>query len=181
MTMTDSGKSRSAHTSAALGAGTAALITFVVVLLIVAFIAIGAGLGLVALYAGFLLMWYFGNVDVLDPAALPATAIGALGGAGTAWLLQTGVTHSGPAGALPALILIVGGVFIQLMGWIPLLFNRAYFLYVTVMAAPLLQMHEKFVDVLLTIGVATLFFGGVAIVGRRVMAARAAAPAEPAT
>ncbi|MEH3048190.1 hypothetical protein [Sphingomonas adhaesiva] len=158
----------------ALTKGQAAGITLGVVVLIVGFLLIGAWLALPPLYAGFLLLWYFGSIDVLDTKALPALAIGALAGTLTAWLLQVGVAHSGAVGAVPALVVIVVAIFCQLLGWLPIAINRAYMLYVTVMAAPLLQQQERFDRVLLTIVVATVYFGGTVMLGRRLIAMRGA-------
>lgn len=152
--------------------GTAAIVTFGVVVLIIGYIALGTALGLVPLYAGFLLLWYFGAIDVLEPGALPALAIGALCGTGTAFLLQQGLAMYGPAGTLPVLALIVFAVFCQLVGWLPLAINRAYMLYLTVMAAPLLQTHERFAPVFAAIVVATVYFGGIVLIGRRIAASR---------
>lgn len=155
----------------------AAGITLGVVTLIAGFLVLGAALELAPLYAGFLLLWYFGNIDMLDSKALPALLVGALAGAATAWLLQAGIGQAGVMGAIPALLVIVAAIFSQLLGWLPLVINRAYMLYVTVLAAPLLQQHERFDRVLLTIVVATVYFGGVVLAGRRIVAMRGGAGA----
>lgn len=144
----------------------AALVTGGIVALIAGYIGIGAALGLVPLYGGFLLLWYFGAIDALDTGLLPAVALGAAGGTLTAWLLQFGLATWGAAGTLPGLAVIVMAVFLQLLGKLPIVINRAFMLYLTVMAAPLLQMHERFDRVLLAIAVATVYFGGVVILGR---------------
>lgn len=155
------------------GAALAAGITLGIVLLIAGFIVLGAMLGLAPLYAGFLLLWYFGSIDVLEEGALPALAVGAIGGTLTAWGLQAGVATWGAAGALPALVVILVAIFCQLRGVLPIAINRAYMLYVTVMAAPLLQAGERFDRVLAVIAVATLYFGGIVYVAKRLIAARA--------
>lgn len=152
-------------------------ITLGVIVLVIGFLVIGAWLSLAPLYAGFLLLWYFGSIDMLDTKALPALAIGAIAGTLTAWLLQAGVAQAGAIGAVPALVVIVAAIFCQLVGWLPIAINRAYMLYVTVMAAPLLQRHERFEHVLPAIAVATIYFGGAVLLGRRVLAARSAVPA----
>lgn len=150
----------------------AAGITLGVVMLIIGFLALGAALGLAPLYAGFLLLWYFGSIDMLETGALPALAVGATCGALTAWLLQYGVVAWGPVGALPAVGVIVVAIFLQLRGHLAIAINRAFMLYVTVLAAPLLQQQEAFDRVLLTIVVATVYFGGIVWIGRRLMAGR---------
>lgn len=157
-----------------MGVGTAALVTSGVVLLIIGFLALGAALGLGPLYAGFLLLWYFGSIDVLETGALPSLALGAIAGTAIAWLLQHGVATWGAAGAIPALVIIIVAIFLQLLGKLPLAINRATMLYITVMAAPLLQQHERFEKVLAVIALATVYFGGIVWLGRWFAARRKA-------
>ncbi len=155
-----------------LGTGAALVVTLGVVLVIIGFIALGATLGLVPLYAGFLILWYFAGIDLMEPGALPALLIGAVGGTLTAWLLQYGVANWGPWGFAPAVIIIIVGVFCQIKQWLEIAINRAFMLYVTVMAAPLLQEHESFPKVLMAIALATVYFGGIVIVGRKIAESR---------
>ncbi|SEH13174.1 hypothetical protein SAMN05428974_0686 [Sphingopyxis sp. YR583] len=165
------------ETTQAMGGGMAAIVTGGVVLLIAGFIVLGLLLGLTPLYAGFLLLWYWGSVDMVEGKALAPLLVGACGGTATAWLLQYGAIHGGLTGVLPVLGLIVAAIYVQLRGWLPLLINRPYMLYLTVMAAPLLQAGESFVHVMAAIGAATLYFGGVVAAGRAIMARRAVASA----
>jgi len=159
----------------AMAGGMAAVVAGGVVVLIAGFIALGFLLGLTPLYAGFLLLWYWGSVDLVEGKALLPLLVGACGGTATAWLLQYGAVHGGLAGALPVLGLIVAAIYFQLRGWLPLLINRPYMLYLTVMAAPLLQSGESFAHVMAAIVAATLYFGGIVTAGRIVMARRSAA------
>lgn len=158
--------------SARMSIGHALGVTLGVVVLIIGFLALGAAFGLAPLYAGFLLLWYFGSIDVLETGALPALAVGAVCGTLTAWLLQYGVAEWGPTGALPAVGVIVVAVFLQLRGMLPIAINRAYMLYVTVLAAPLLQQQESFERVLMVVALASVYFGGIVWLGRKLLAAR---------
>lgn len=159
-------------------AGMAALVTLGLVAAVAGFLMLGGALGLTPLYGGFLLLWYFGSVDAFDVPALPALAIGGACGTATAWLLQYAVIHHGLPGALSVLALIIVAVFISVMRWLPLVINHAYMLYLTVMAAPLVQANEHFGDVMLTVALATVYFGVIAYVGRRIIARRARAAAR---
>jgi hypothetical protein len=161
-----------------MGIGLAAGVTLGVVLLIVGFIVLGAMFGLVPLYAGFLLLWYFGSIDLLEEGALPALAVGAVAGTLIAWGLQAGVAAWGPAGALPGVAVIVVAIFCQLRGILPLAINRATMLYVTVLAAPLLQTGERFDQVLIVVALATVYFGGIVVGAKRLIAARAGGEAR---
>jgi hypothetical protein len=158
----------------AMTGGMAAVVTGGVVLLIAGFIALGFALGLTPLYAGFLLLWYWGSVDMVEGKALAPLLVGACGGTATAWLLQYGAVHGGLAGVAPVLGLIVAAIYAQLRGWLPLLINRPYMLYLTVMAAPLLQAGESFAHVMAATALATLYFGGIVTAGRLVMTRRSA-------
>jgi hypothetical protein len=158
-----------------MAGGVAGVVTGGVVLLIAGFIALGFLLGLTPLYAGFLLLWYWGSVDMVEGRALASLLVGACGGTATAWLLQFGAVHGGLAGVAPVLGLIVAAIYAQLRGSLPLLINRPYMLYLTVMAAPLLQAGESFAHVMAAIVAATLYFGGVVTAGRMMMARRSAA------
>lgn len=161
----------------AMAGGRAAVVTGGVVLLIAGFIALGTLFGLTPLYAGFLLLWYWGSVDMVEGKALAPLLVGACGGTATAWLLQYGAVHGGPAGVVPVLGLIVAAIYCQLRGWLPLLINRPYMLYLTVMAAPLLQAGESFAHVMAAIVAATLYFGGIVTAGRIAVTRRSAVPA----
>jgi len=163
--------------ASAMAGGKAAMVTGGVVALVAGFIALGFLLGLTPLYAGFLLLWYWGSVDMIDGKALLPLLIGACAGTATAWLLQYGAVQGGLAGVAPVLVLIVAAIYCQLRGWLPLLINRPYMLYLTVMAAPLLQAGESFAHVMAAIVAATLYFGGIVTAGRMVMARRSVVPA----
>lgn len=133
-------------------------------------------LGLTPLYAGFLLLWYWGSVDMVERKALLPLLVGACGGTATAWLLQYSAVHGGLVGVAPVLCLIIAAIYCQLRRWLPLLINRPYMLYLTVMAAPLLQAGENFAHVMAAIVAATLYFGGIVTAGRMMMARRLAVP-----
>lgn len=159
----------------AMAGGQAAVVTGGVVLLIAGFIALGFLFGLTPLYAGFLLLWYWASVDMVEGKALAPLLVGACSGTATAWLLQYGAVQGGLAGVAPVLGLIVAAIYFQLRGWLPLLINRPYMLYLTVMAAPLLQADESFAHVMAAIVAATLYFGGIVTLGRMIGVRRGAA------
>lgn len=162
-----------AEAAPALPVGMAALVTLGLVAVIAGFVAIGIAAGIAPLYAGFLILWYFGSVDNLETKSLPALFVGALAGLGTSWLIQYGATHWGATGALPGLIIIIIAIFFQLAGWLPLVINRAFMLYVTVLGAATLQLHEDFGQVAIAIVAGTLYFGGIVFLGKLVAAKRA--------
>lgn len=84
-----------AEAAPALPVGMAALVTLGLIVVIAGFVAIGIAAGIAPLYAGFLILWYFGSVDNLETKSLPALFVGALAGLGTSWLIQYGAGHWG--------------------------------------------------------------------------------------
>jgi hypothetical protein len=162
-------------TQPAMTGGMAAVATLVIVALVVGFVVLGSLLGLVPLYTGLLLLWYWGSIDELDAKALVPLVVGACGGTATAALLHYAAPWGG--GAVAAVLgLIVAAIYCQLRGWLPLLINRPYMLYLTVMCAPLLQAGESFAQVFGAMAAGTVYFGGVILGGRfvaqRLMAGR---------
>lgn len=153
--------------------GMAVLVGLGLVAVLAGFVAIGIAAGIAPLYAGFLILWYFGSVDNLESKSLPALFVGALGGLATSWLVQYGAAHWGAFGALPGLAVIIIAIIFQLAGWLPLIINRAYMLYVTVLGAATLQLHEDFGQVALAIVAGTLYFGGIVYLGKLIAAKRA--------
>lgn len=158
----------------AMGGGMALIVAVGIVALIAGFITLGFLLGLVPVYAGLLLLWYWGSVDMIESKALAPLVVGACGGTALAWLLQYGAVRGELAVVVAALVLIVVAIYFQLRGWLPLLINRPFMLYLTVMCAPLLQAGESFPQAVIAIGAATLYFGGIVLAGRAVMARRGA-------
>jgi hypothetical protein len=107
--------------------------------IIIGFIAIGALLHVVPLYAGFLFLWYWTSVTHSSPAALAPAMIGSLVGAGLSYMLQTGTATGNAPLALGALGLMIMALFLVIAGRLPTFCNAATMLYVTVFNAPILQ------------------------------------------
>ncbi|MGQ5702225.1 hypothetical protein ACUJ46_09270 [Sandaracinobacteroides sp. A072] len=152
--------------------GTAIVVTLGIAVLIAGFVALATWFGLTPLYAGFLLIWYWGAIDELNPSTVVPLIIGAVGGTALAWLLQHAATNWGPTGLVPVLLLILAAIFCQLKGWLTFLVNRPFMLYLTVMAAPLLQANESFPHVMAAIAAGSVYFFGIVLLGRKIMTAR---------
>ncbi len=159
-------------------AGIAAAITLAVVILIAGFIALGTALHLQPLYAGFTLLWFWSTVDMSDLKKLPAAVIGALAGTGTSYIVQIGASTGNTGLVVAALLIIVLALFLLIAQRMPLIFNPSYMLFVTVMNAPLIQAGENFLNVFASIALSALYFGGIFLIGTRVMAGRAARAAN---
>ncbi len=113
-----------------------------------------------SLFGGYLMLWYWANVEQLSLRRLPAALLGALTGIGIAWILVYGPAVYGTAGLIAGLLLLVVALYLDTLKAVPLLFNAATMLYVTVAAAPLVQLKVDWIELILaTIG-GGLFFAG---------------------
>lgn len=138
-----------------------ALIIWVIALvLIVAFVVIGLKLGLVPVYAGFLLWWYWSTVGQSDPRALLPALLGAVYGTALSWLLQTGVVGGNVPLIVGALALMALTLFLLIAGRMPLVCNGAATLCITVFNAPVIQGHEDFRGVMVATVLGFVWFGG---------------------
>jgi hypothetical protein len=133
----------------------------IVVILIVAWIAIALQvIADTALVGGFMLLWYWAACDKLEIARLPSAIIGAVAGIGVAWFLVWGATNYGTAGLVAALLLLLLALYLDIRKSVPLAFNTATTLFLTLAAAPLVQLHVNWGELVLSTVVGGLFFGG---------------------
>ncbi len=147
--------------------GQALIVTIGVIVAVAGFVALGAALHVVPLYAGFLLLWAWSALHALSLKALPAALAGALTGAALSFTLQAGAAMASPALIALALLLMLGAVFMVVAGRAALLCNQSTMLFITVLNAPLLQAGEDFRAVTLAIVLGAVWFGSVAwVVGR---------------
>ncbi|MEN9683526.1 MAG: hypothetical protein RLZZ427_1277 [Pseudomonadota bacterium] len=129
-------------------------ILVIVLVAIVAWAVVGGRLlSEVSLFGGFLMLWYWANVEQLVLARLPAALIGALVGIGLAWALLYGATNYGGTGVLVGLVLLIVALYLDILKAVPLFVNASTMLYVTVAAAPLVQLKVNWVELsLATVG-----------------------------
>ncbi|MDB5482168.1 MAG: hypothetical protein JWO83_3221 [Caulobacteraceae bacterium] len=91
-------------------------------------------------YAGFLLLWYWATVEKAAFHRLPASVIGALVGAAMGWFAIYMTSKFGmPNGLILGVLPVAVALFVVIMNWLPLVFNGATMLFVTVLGAPLLR------------------------------------------
>jgi len=138
---------------------TALVITIIAVVLIAGFVAIGAALHIVPVYAGFLLLWYWTSVTHSDLRALAPAVVGGVTGAGLSYLLQTGAVLGNVPLILGALGLMVVALFLVIAGRLPMVCNASTMLYVTVFNAPAIQKGEDFRQVIVATVLGLVWFG----------------------
>ena len=151
-------------------AGLAILV--IVLVLIIAWIVIGLQfLQPTTLVGGFLMLWYWANNELLQLKRLPAAIIGAVVGIGLGWFLIYGAEHYGTMGATAAVLLLVLALYLDIIKAVPLVVNTSTMLYVTIAAAPLVQLHVNWTELVLSTVIGGLFFG-LAVEGLQRLAAR---------
>ena len=166
--MTDSTSAPAGAPGALVGLG----IVAVVVVAIVAWVVIGTALFTdLTLFGGFLLLWHWANLEQLEIRRMPATILGALVGIGLAWQVVYLTSTMGNTGLILGLLIMIAGIYLQVINVLPLLFNPAAMLFLTVAAAPLIQLKVDFVELAMATVVGGLFFG-IFVEGLKRIAAR---------
>ena len=166
--MTDSTSAPAAAPGPLAGLG----IVAIVVVLVAAWAVVGSMLfsGL-TLFGGFLLLWHWANLEALEIKRMPATIAGALVGIALAWQVVYLTQQMGSTGTIIGLLVMVGAIYLQIIAAAPFLFNAAAMLFLTVAAAPLIQLKVDFVELAIATVVGALFFGA-AVEGLKRIAAR---------
>lgn len=169
--MSDSASAPAAE-AAPPGKLAALAILAIVVVLIVAWIVIATQfIADTSLVGGFLMLWYWAAYEKLEIARLPAALIGALVGIGLGWLLVWGATHYGAIGLGGAVALLLLALYLDLIRAVPLAINAATMLFLTVAAAPLVQLHVNWGELVLSTAAGGLFFAA-AVEGLKRLAGR---------
>jgi hypothetical protein len=138
------------------------LILLVVVASIIGWIVLGTTLfGLTSFFATFMFAWCWVNVEQGDFNQWPQCLIGAIVGIGLTWQSQLLATQFGTPGLVVGLLIIIGAIYIQIMNWIPIAFNRCAMLFVTVLAAPALLAKMDFVELLVAVGLGAVYFAAI--------------------
>ena len=134
----------------------------IVLVLIVAWIVIGLQVLHIhdtSLVGGFLMLWYWANNEQLQFKRLPAAIIGAVVGIGLGWALVYGAVNYGTAGLTAAVLLLILALYLDIIKAVPLVVNTSSMLYVTIAAAPLVQLHVDWTELVLSTVIGGLFFG----------------------
>ncbi|OCC25567.1 hypothetical protein MB02_02740 [Croceicoccus estronivorus] len=144
-------------------------------------IAIAAALGLSALYGGFLFVLYWtafchAQMDKFVPAL-----IGSFGGLALAYGLQALPAALGAeAGMALALVLVLLAIYFIIMGWLPILVNNAFMLFLTVGTIPALHEGTTLSAIGQAIVVAAIYTFILVQVGTK-LASKGAGKAAPAS
>ena len=137
-------------------------ITAIVIALIVAWIVIAVGvlkMGEGTLVGAFMFLWYWANNEQLQFGRLLPAMLGSLVGIGIAWFLFIG-TAAGGALALASLGVLILALYLDVVKALPMLVNTATMLFVTLAAAPLIQLKVDWPELVESTVLGGLFFAG---------------------
>ena len=148
--------------AAAPGPVAGIVVTLIAVLIIVAWIALGLTvlhLQDTSLVGGFLLLYYWANNGQLEIKQLPAAIVGGLVGIFLAWFVVYATVRWGNPGLALALALFVLALYLDVIKAVPAVVNTSTMLYLTVAAAPLVQLHVDWQELVIATVIGGLFFG----------------------
>lgn len=154
-----------------------ALLVVVILWLVVG----GKLFGITSFFASFLFVWYWASVEHADFGQWLPSLGGALMGLALAWQARELPIQIGASVPYVALGVIALAIWFQLIGWFPLLFNRAAMLFLTLFAAPALLSILDPIESGLAIVLGAIYFAGVFKLIGAVAQRRAAKAAVDAT
>jgi hypothetical protein len=134
----------------------------------------------VSLFGGFLMLWHYANMEALEIKRLPQALAGAAAGIGLSWQVVWLTQMMGPQGTLLGLLIMLLAIYLQVIAILPFVFNASAMLFLTVAAAPLVQLKVDFVDLTLATVAGGLFFAGF-VESVKWLAARLIKPAASAS
>lgn len=157
--MSDNAPAAAAQTPGPL-AGLA--ITGIVLVLIIAWIVLwimGLKMHDTTLVGGFMLLWYWANNEALEIKRLAPAIVGSLAGIFLAWFVVFATVKWGNGGTLAGVGLMVLALYLDVIKAVPFAVNTATMLFLTLAAAPLVQLHVDWGELVISTVVGGIFFG----------------------
>ena len=132
----------------------------IVLLVVISWIIFGGiVLGLSSLYAGFLFLWYWGEVEGAEMDRFFTSLCGAVCGVGLAWMLKVAPDAFGPIGIAISIGILLLAVYIHILKRLPFALNSAAMLFLTVGSAPAIFSQSDFSEVMASLVAGAVFFG----------------------
>jgi len=151
----------------------------IVLLVVISWIIVGGvALGLSSLYAGFLFLWYWGEVEGAEMDRFFTSLCGAVCGIGLAWMLKLAPDALGSIGIAISLGILLIAVYIHILKRLPFALNSAAMLFLTVGSAPAIFSQSDFGEVMASLGAGAVFFGCVVFALKWIISRSNAAPAS---
>jgi hypothetical protein len=131
-----------------------------------------ASLGIAVPWVGFMFLTYWAGIEQMNFEKLPAVAIGAAVGLLAAYGLQSLPHMMGTPGFVIALVAVLGLVYCQIMGWVPVAANMPAMVMLTIAASPLIQTTQdpahSFPAMFASLALGVVFFPGLVWIGGQV-------------
>ena len=154
-------------------AAIAAIITALVVVALVPWFLIGGRfIDPLCLVGGVLVAWFWLNLEQAVLARAPHTLLGAIVGIGLAWLPLLLAARFGTAGLLIGLGAMIVAIFLDIIAVVPIAVNKSTMLFLTVAAAPIVQLRVDFPQLIASTLIGGLYFIAFTEVVKRVAARR---------
>ena len=145
----------------------AAMVLLILAIALTIYLVAAHFLGLIAVFAGNLVLFYWAGIEHFRLSALPSVLIGSLGGIWNVALFTLPVPVIGEAMAgLIGLAALLAAIYCLLVGWLPIIFNQAFMLALTVTFIPVVMQEAIFVDMSIGVLYGGLFWGGLVVTGK---------------
>lgn len=144
------------------------MILGLVIVVVVAFLALGHTLGIADVWVPFLFLMYWAGIEHMSFQRLPHCALGAFLGLAVAYGLVALPLAMGVPGGILWLVGLLALIYCQIMGWFPVAVNAATMLFLTVGTIPLIQSNADFPKLFVALAVGIVFFPGLAWIGTQV-------------
>lgn len=126
----------------------------------------GQELQLSSLYAGFLFLWYWGEMEGAELDRFLTSLVGTMVGIGLAWSLREFPVLLGTSGTILSIGLVLVALYVHILKLAPFAINAATMLFLTVGAAPLILSQSNFSDITMSALIGAVFFGCIVFVAR---------------
>ena len=151
------------------------LVLLGVIVVIGAFVALCISLGIRQFWAAFVFLLCWASHEHMAFDKLLACIVGAFSGLALAWSEQLLPGWLGDQGKLVFFSLILISVYAIIMGWVPVMVNFAFMLFLTIGTIPSSQQALDFPGAFAALGLGVVFFSALVWAGTRVMSMRATA------
>lgn len=138
------------------------LVLAAIIVVVAGFIVLNSAFGIHEFWAGFLFLLYWAGIEHMAFDRLAACVVGALIGLVMAWLLFALPGWLGKAGSFVFLGLILVLIYCQVMAWLPVAVNMMTMLFLTAGTIPAVQSGADFAHAFVALGLAFVYFIGLA-------------------
>lgn len=115
------------------------------------FIALSGALGIVDIWVGFLFALYWAGLQRSDFKKFTGCLLGAAIGLSYAYMLRELPPIIGSAGMIVSIIVVIGMVYLQIMGWLSVAVNSATMLFMLVSTIPSIIVSSQYPKLLVAL------------------------------